>query len=79
MHKKTLGLSSILMAGMLAVTSVAPAASTVYATECEGEVILEAPVEETVPEEEKAEGEKEPEEKAEGEESEEGAVDVSHL
>ena len=33
MHKKTLGLSSILMAGMLAVSSVSPAAVTAYATE----------------------------------------------
>ena len=33
MHKKTLGLSSLLMAGMLTVTSVSPAAVTAYATE----------------------------------------------
>ena len=41
MHKKLLGMSSILMAGMLTVTSVAPVASTVYATEGAQDTVIE--------------------------------------
>ena len=76
MHKKMLGMSSILMAGMLAVTGVAPAASTVYATEGATEVVAEetqeAASEAGEEKEEVAEGEEKAEEVVEGEEAAEG-------
>ncbi len=71
MHKKMLGMSSILMAGMLAVTGVAPAASTVYATEGATEVVAEETQEAASEEEEKAEES----EVAEGEEKAEEKVE----
>ncbi len=78
MHKKSLGLSSVIMAGMLTVSSVSPAAITAYATETgEGAAIV---AQEDVAEEQKSEeaSEEEPEvevseEKADEEASEEKA------
>ena len=42
MHKKSLGLSSVIMAGMLAVSSVSPAAVTAYATETGDATVIAA-------------------------------------
>ncbi len=53
MHKKSLGLSSVIMAGMLAVSSVSPAAVTAYATETGDGAVIAA--QEDVAEEQKSE------------------------
>ncbi len=68
MHKKTLGLSSILMAGMLAVSSVSPAAVTAYATEPAEELTTVASEEEEAKEESKKEDKKEEAEEKESSE-----------
>lgn len=53
MHKKSLGLSSVIMAGMLAVSSVSPAAVTAYATETGDATVIAA--QEDVAKEQKSE------------------------
>ena len=63
MHKKSLGLSSVIMAGMLAVSSVSPAAVTAYATETGDGAVIAA--QEDVAEEQKSEEASEEETEAE--------------
>ena len=72
MHKKSLGLSSVIMAGMLAVSSVSPAAVTAYATETGDATVIAA--QEDVAKEQKSE--ETSEKKAEEVVSEEKTEDV---
>ena len=64
MHKKSLGLSSVIMAGMLAVSSVSPAGVTAYATETGDGAVIAA--QEDVAEEQKSEEVSEEEEPFKG-------------